>query len=52
VIGLRGSIFGVLKELEFAALELSLLRRKKKEERSKHSIQNLRETSSQKSKKT
>jgi hypothetical protein len=47
-IGLRGSIFGILEELEFVALELSPLRRKKKEERSKHPIDNLSETSSQK----
>jgi hypothetical protein len=47
VIGLRGSIFGILEELDFTTLELSLT---KKEERSKHSIENLSETSSQKSK--
>jgi hypothetical protein len=52
VIGLRGSIFGILEELEFAALKLSLLRRRKKEERWKHPIENLSETSSQKSEKS
>jgi hypothetical protein len=35
-IGLRGSVFGTFEELELAALELSFLRRRKKEERSKH----------------
>jgi hypothetical protein len=49
VIGLRGSIFGILEELEFAALELSFLRRREKEERSKHPMENLSETSNQKS---
>jgi hypothetical protein len=48
VIGLRGSIFGILEELAFAAVEFSPLRRRKKQERSKHPIENLRETSSQK----
>jgi hypothetical protein len=48
LIGLRGSIFGILEELEFAAVELPPLRRRKKEEISKHSIENLSETSSQK----
>jgi hypothetical protein len=48
VIGLRGSIFGILEELEVAAVEFSSLRRRKKEERSKQSIENLSETSSQK----
>jgi hypothetical protein len=37
-MGLRGSIFGVLDELEFAVVEVSPLQRRKKEERSKHSI--------------
>jgi hypothetical protein len=45
-IGLRGSVFGIFEELEFAALELSFLRRREKEERSKHPIENLSETSS------
>jgi hypothetical protein len=48
-MGLRGSIFGILEELEFTAVEVSPLLRRKKEERSKHSIENLSETSSQKS---
>jgi hypothetical protein len=52
VIGLRGSIFGILEELEFAVAEFSFLRRRKKEERSKQSIENLRETSNQKSEKS
>jgi hypothetical protein len=46
MIGLRSSVFGIFEELEFATLELSFLRRRKKEERSKHSIENLSETSS------
>jgi hypothetical protein len=52
VTGLRGSIFGILEELEFVAVEFSPLRRRKKEERSKHPIENLSETSSQKSEKS
>jgi hypothetical protein len=52
VRGLRGFIFGTLEELEFAAVEFSSLRRRKKEERSKQSIKNLSETSSQKSEKS
>jgi hypothetical protein len=51
-MGLRGSIFGMLEELEFTAVEVSPLLRRKKEERSKHSIENLSETSSQKSEKS
>jgi hypothetical protein len=51
-MGLRSSIFGILEELEFVAVELSSLRRRKKEERLKQSIENLRETSSQKSEKS
>jgi hypothetical protein len=31
-IGLRGSVFGTFEELELAALELSFLRRKKKDQ--------------------
>jgi hypothetical protein len=31
-MGLRGSVFGILKELEFAAVEYSSSRRRKKEE--------------------
>jgi hypothetical protein len=49
--GAKGSIFGILKELEFAVVESSSLRRRKKEERSKEPIKNLSETSSQKSEK-
>jgi hypothetical protein len=52
VIGLRGSIFRILGELEFIAVKLSPFRRKKKEERSKHPIENLSETSRQKSEKS
>jgi hypothetical protein len=48
----KGSIFGIFEELEFAAQEPSFLRSRKKEERSKHPIENLSETSSQKSKKS
>jgi hypothetical protein len=51
-MGLRGSVFGILEELEFAAVEFLSLRRRKKEERSKQSIENLSETSSQKSEKS
>jgi hypothetical protein len=47
-MGLRGSIFRILEELEFEAVEFSSLRRRKKEERSKQSIENLSKTSSQK----
>jgi hypothetical protein len=50
-MGLRGSVFGILEELEFIAVESSSLRRRKKEERSKQPIENLSETSSQKSEK-
>jgi hypothetical protein len=35
VRGLRGSVFGILEELEFAAVEFSSLRRRKKKERRK-----------------
>jgi hypothetical protein len=52
VIGLRGSIFGILEELEFIVEELSPLRRKKKEERLKHPIENSSETSSKKTEKS
>jgi hypothetical protein len=51
-MGLRGSVFGILEELEFVAVELSSSRRRKKEERSKQSIKHLSETLSQKSKKS
>jgi hypothetical protein len=46
-IGLRGSVFGIFEEQLLGALELSFLRRRKKEERSKHPIENLSETLSQ-----
>jgi hypothetical protein len=49
---LRGSVFGILEELEFVVVGLSSSRRRKKEERSKKSIKNLSETSNQKSKKS
>jgi hypothetical protein len=51
-MGLRGSVFTNFEELEFAAVEFSALRRRKKEERSKQSINNLSEISSQKSEKS
>jgi hypothetical protein len=51
-MGLRGSVFKILEELEFVAVELSSSRRRKNEERSKQSIENLSETSSQKSEKS
>jgi hypothetical protein len=51
-MGLRGSVFKIVEELEFVAVELSSLRRRKKEERSKQSIENLSETSSRKSEKS
>jgi hypothetical protein len=51
-MGVRGSVFRTLKELEFTALGLSSLRRRKNEERSKQFIENLSETSSQKSDKS
>jgi hypothetical protein len=51
-MGLRGSVFGILEELEFEVVEFSSLRRRKKEERSKQSIETLRETSTQKSEKS
>jgi hypothetical protein len=51
-MGLRGSIFGTLKELEFVAAGLSSSRRRKNEKRSKQFIENLSETSSQKSEKS
>jgi hypothetical protein len=50
--GAKGSIFGIPEKLEFTAVKVSPLRRRKKEERSKHSIENLSETSSQKSEKS
>jgi hypothetical protein len=52
VIGLRGSVFRIFEELEFAAVGLSCLRRRKNEERSKQFIENLSETSSQNSEKS
>jgi hypothetical protein len=51
-MGLRGSVFGILEELEFVALGLPSSRRTKNEERSMQSITNLSETSSQKSEKS
>jgi hypothetical protein len=51
VIGLRGSVFRIFEELEFAAVELSSSRRRKNGERLKQFIENLRETSIQKSEK-
>jgi hypothetical protein len=47
-MGLRGSVFRILEELEFTAVGLSSLRKRKNEERSKQSIENLSETSNQK----
>jgi hypothetical protein len=46
-MGLRGSVFRTLEELEFVVVGLSTSRRRKNEERSKQFIENLRETSSQ-----
>jgi hypothetical protein len=46
-MGLRGSIFTNFEDLEFVAVEPSSLRRRKNEERSKQSIENLSETSRQ-----
>jgi hypothetical protein len=40
-MGLRGSVFTNFEELEFVAVELSSSRRRKNEERSKQSIENL-----------
>jgi hypothetical protein len=37
-MGLRGSVFGILGELEFTTVEFSSLRRRKNEERSKQPI--------------
>jgi hypothetical protein len=51
-MGLRGSVFTTFEELEFVVGELSSSRRRKNEERSKQPVENLRETSSQKSKKS
>jgi hypothetical protein len=51
-MGLRGTVFGILRELEFTAVEFSSLRRRKNEERSKQLIENLSEASSQKSEKS
>jgi hypothetical protein len=51
-MGLRGSVFEILEELEHAAVEFSSLRKRKKEERSKQSIENLSKTSRQKSEKS
>jgi hypothetical protein len=46
-MGLRGSIFTNFEELEFVAVGLSSSQRRKNEERSKQSIENLSETSSE-----
>jgi hypothetical protein len=51
-VGLRGSVFGIFVELELAPVESPFLQYRKKEERSKHPIENLSEVSSQKSKKS
>jgi hypothetical protein len=51
-MGLRGSVFRIFEELEFAAVGLSSSRRRNNEERSKQFIENLSETSSQKSEKS
>jgi hypothetical protein len=51
-VGLRGSVFGIFAELEFADVEPSFLQSKKKEKRSKHPIENLSEVLSQKSEKS
>jgi hypothetical protein len=40
-MGQRGSVFTNFEELEFVAVELSSSRRRKNEERSKQSIENL-----------
>jgi hypothetical protein len=50
-MGLTGSVFRTLEELQLAAVGLPSSRRRKNEERSKQFIENLRETSSQKSEK-
>jgi hypothetical protein len=52
VLGLRGSVFKTFEELEAVAAGLSPSRRRKNVERSKLHIENFRETSSQKSKKS
>jgi hypothetical protein len=51
-MGLRGSVFRIFEELEFAVVGLLSSRRRKNEERSKQFIENLSETSSQKSEKS
>jgi hypothetical protein len=52
VLGLRGSVFTRLEELEVAAARVLPSRRRKNVERSKLHIENFRETSSQKSEKS
>jgi hypothetical protein len=42
VTGIRGSVFMIVEELEFAAVELSFSRRRKNEERSKQFIENFK----------
>jgi hypothetical protein len=51
-MGLRGSVFITLEELEDAAADFSSSRRRKNIERSKLHIKNSREVSSQKSEKS
>jgi hypothetical protein len=51
-MGLRGSVFTTFEELKFEAMGLSSSRRRKNEERLKQLIENLSETSSQKSEKS
>jgi hypothetical protein len=51
-MGIRGFVFTNFEDLEFVAVEPLSLRRRKKEERSKQSIENLSKTSSQKSEKS
>jgi hypothetical protein len=51
-MGLRSSVFMTFEELEFEARGLLSSRRRKNEERLKQLIENLSETSSQKSEKS
>jgi hypothetical protein len=51
-MGLRGSVFRTLEELELTTMGLSSSQRRKNEERSKQFIENLSKTSSQKSEKS
>jgi hypothetical protein len=52
VLGLRGSVFTRLEELEVVAARVSPSQRRKTMERSKLHIENFKETSSQKLKKS